>query len=127
MITTLRAGIAALALVGALGLAGTAAATDDATRHAHRPTDRGGRAAQVCEHLDEIDAKVATHLETIAARQARLAERRAEAEAAGRDRLVERIDRVSARLTERIAAVQDRIERLDAWAAEHCDAAVTAG
>jgi hypothetical protein len=125
MKTNLRAGIAGLTLVGTLSVAGAAAAADSVSAPA-TGGDRGGRAAQVCEHLDEIDARVATHLETIAQRQARLIERRAEADAAGRHRLVERIDRVTARLAERTAAMQERIERLDAWAAEHCEAAVTA-
>jgi hypothetical protein len=106
-------------VAGTLGIAvaGTAGASDDSTT---APRARGDRAAMVCEHLDAIDAQMAERLAHIASRQGWLADKRATAVAAGRDEMVARIDAASAKLTERAATVQERIGRLDTWAAEHC-------
>ncbi|MCU1361529.1 MAG: hypothetical protein JWN99_2818 [Ilumatobacteraceae bacterium] len=112
--------VAAATLAGTIGVAGAAAAASD---DAPVPTGtRGDRAALVCSHLDEIQAKMAGHLTEITNRQQWLATKRAEAVAAGHDRVVERIDKVSARLTERTPKVQDRVARLQTWATTHCDA-----
>lgn len=113
--------VGAAVLAGTIGLAaaGTASAAEEPTAPA---SGRGDRAAQVCTHLDEIESRMSDHLEHIANRQTWLATRRAEAEAAGRDEIVDRIDRVSARLADRAVKVQERIDRLDTWASEHCPA-----
>ncbi len=120
----LWAAVAIATVSGVVGVAGIAAATSTGDDGSAPTTgrDRGDRAAQVCEHFDQIQAKMAQRSEHLTSRLASLADRRAEAVAAGNDRLVDRIDRLTARLTERSTEVQDRTDRLAAWATEHCPA-----
>lgn len=89
--------IAALALVGSLGFAGTAFAAGggDGTG----PT--GDKAAKVCANLDQIDDWMNSRITEVQHRIEYFTTMRGKAEAAGREKLVARIDSAITRLNDR--------------------------
>lgn len=109
--------ITPLALAGSLAIGGTAfAAGGDGSG----PT--GGRAAKICNHLDEIDDWLNSRITEVQHRIDFFTTMRAKAEAAGKTNLVARIDTALGRLNDRLPRLQGRLSEIDTWAASHCEA-----
>lgn len=112
--------IALLTLAGSLAIGGTALASGG-----DGSGPNGGRAAKVCNHLDEIDDWLASRIAEVQHRIDYFTTMRGKAEAAGKTNLVARIDTALGRLNDRLARLQNRLADIDSWAAAHCTAPTT--
>lgn len=113
--TKIWAGVATAAAVAALAFTGTASASEgDETGTTTR--DR----TELCARLDDFHEFTSDRLAEIEHRIGYLTTQRDRLAEAGRDDLVARIDAGIERLHARAERVQDRVEKVDAWAAEHC-------
>ena len=117
--TKLTVGFTTLVLAGTLAFGGLASAAGN---------EEGGNGRkqltteEKCDKVDEVQARAAEIQARIAERIPVLQERRDEAEANGETERVERLDRRLARLDTITTRLAERLDKVETWAAENCDA-----